>query len=360
LTWGSASGNLLDMTVFNKIPEISAVAWREGNADSAARDLVRVCHEVGFFTLVDHGIDRVFLDRYFALLSSFFALPHDVKKQVAKVESPHFRGWEDIGSELTDNKIDHREQLDLSSEHPSYSVRTLPAHLRIDGPNQWLPESTLPGFRATVGEFFRLMGGLADELMSVMARGLGLPPTTFRERFGERPHSLVKMISYPTTPRGEAGVNGHNDAGFLTLLLQHGVSGLQALNPDGEWIDVPPRDDAIVVNLGEMLQSMTGNYIVATKHRVVTDRPRFSSAYFHGPDLRASLAPLDLDRRFADAVAASPRHRDAGFMVKREELLSGATGTRGTPVALFGEQLWNYYKRSYPELVARHHADVVD
>jgi len=347
------------MAVFTEIPEISAASWRRGDADSAARDLVRVCHEVGFFTLVDHGIDRVFLDRYFTLLRSFFALPRDVKQRIAKVNSPFFRGWEDIGSELTDNKIDHREQLDLSSENPPYPAEVQPAYLRIDGPNQWLPEAMLPGFRDTVIEFFGSMGDLANELMAVLARGLGLPATTFRDRFGERPYSLVKLISYPTTPAGEAGVNGHNDAGFLTLLLQHGVGGLQALNPDGEWIDVPPRDDAIVVNLGEMLQSMTGNYLVATKHRVVADQPRFSSAYFHGPDLRASLAPLELGSQFVDAVAASPRHREAGFMAKREELLSGASGTKSTSVALFGEQLWNYYKRSYPDLVAAHHADVV-
>ncbi|MBU3689965.1 MAG: isopenicillin N synthase family oxygenase, partial [Actinobacteria bacterium] len=279
-------------------------------------------------------------------------------QRIAKVNSPYFRGWEDIGSELTDNKVDHREQLDLSTENPPYPAGTSPAFLRIDGPNQWLPESTLPGFRAAVVEFFRTMGELADELMSVLARGLGLPPTTFRDRFGERRYSLVKLISYPTTPKGGAGVNEHNDAGFLTLLLQHGVGGLQALNPNGDWIEVPPRDDAIVVNLGEMLQSMTGNYLVATKHRVVADQPRFSSAYFHGPDLRTSLAPLELDSRFVEAVAASPRHREAGFMAKRDELLSGASGTSSTSASLFGEQLWNYYTRSYPDLVAAHHADV--
>ena len=77
------------------------------------------------------------------------------------------------------------------------------------------------------------------------------------------------------------------------------------------------------LNLGEMLQSMTGNYLVATTHRVISPSQRFSSAYFHGPDLRASLEPLDLDPRFAEAVAASPRHRDAGFMAKREELEAG-------------------------------------
>ena len=105
------------------------------------------------------------------------------------------------------------------------------------------------------------------------------------------------MIHYPPTPPGEAGVNAHHDAGFLTLLMQHGVGGLQVLNPAGDWVDVPPRDDAFVVNLGEMLQAMTGNYVVATTHRVIATEERYSSGYFHGPDLRTRLDPLPLDGR---------------------------------------------------------------
>ena len=131
------------------------------------------------------------------------------------------------------------------------------------------------------------------------------------------------------------------------------------LNPEGVWVDVPPTRGAFVVNLGEMLQSMTGNYLVATTHRVISREPRFSAAYFHGPDLRASLAPLDLDPRFAEAVASSPRHRDAGFMAKRDELLAGESGTASSGAGVYGEMLWNYYLRSYPAIVARHYPDLV-
>jgi isopenicillin N synthase-like dioxygenase len=217
----------------------------------------------------------------------------------------------------------------------------------------------LPGFRATVQEFFARLGGVADELMAACALGLGLPEDTFRERFGERPTSYAKLISYPPTPRGEAGVNAHHDAGFLTLLAQHRVGGLQALNPDGRWVDVPPRDDALVVNLGENLQAMTGNYFVATTHRVIASEPRLSSGYFHGPDLRMRLDPLDLPPRCAAAVAASPRHRQAGFMAKRDELLDGRDGIASAPVDVYGQQLWNYYVRSYPDHVRRHYPDAI-
>jgi isopenicillin N synthase-like dioxygenase len=341
------------------LPTLSLAAADGPDRAASAHALVQACHEIGFFTLVDHGVEPEFLDAYFGALRAFFALPEQVKARIDKRQSPQFRGWEGVGSELTDNRVDHREQLDLSTENPAYPPDALPAYLRLDGPNQWLPEDVLPGFRAVVSEFMDRMGALADRLMALLAEGLDLPPDTFRRRFGERPLSFAKLISYPPTPPGEAGVNGHHDAGFLTLLLQHRVGGLQVLAPDGSWIDVPPRDDAFVVNLGEMLQSMTGNYLVATTHRVIAEEHRYSSAYFHGPDLRATLEPLELDPRFAAAVAASPRHSGAGFMARRDDLLEGRSGTVAAPAAVFGEQMWNYYVRSYPDMVRRHYPDLM-
>ncbi|MDO9173640.1 MAG: isopenicillin N synthase family oxygenase, partial [Actinomycetota bacterium] len=83
--------------------------------------------------------------------------------------------------------------------------------------------------------------------------------------------------------------------------------------------------------------------------------PRFSSAYFHGPDLRTPLEPLPVASRFAAAVAASPRHRDAGFMAERDELLGGTDGIAGRSAKVFGQQMWNYYVRSYPDVVDAHY-----
>lgn len=346
---------------FQEIPTVSLAGWTAPDADRAAfADRLRtICHEVGFFQLVDHGVDPAFVDAYFAAIERFFALPDEVKATIDKIESPWFRGWERIGAELTDNHVDHREQIDVWTEHEPAVGPADPPYLRLEGPNQWPDDAVLPGFRSLVERFQREMGAIADTLMSAMCVGLGLAPDHLDALFGERRMSLVKLIHYPPTPPGEAGVNGHHDAGFLTLLWQHGVPGLQAQNQDGEWIDVPPTTGTIVVNLGEILQSMTGNYFVATNHRVITHAERYSSGYFHGPDLRTSLDPLPLDPRFAEAVAASPHHRSAGFMARRDELLAGARGVTSTATATYGEQLWNYFTRSYPELVARHHADIV-
>jgi isopenicillin N synthase-like dioxygenase len=337
------------------IPNFSLRTWRDaGNPQQAAEELVAMCHGVGFFTITDHGVPAEFVDHYFHMLERFFALPEAGKALIDKRNSPYFRGWERIGAELTNGRVDHREQVDLSTENSPYAPDVKPAYLRLDGPNQWLPEHVLPGFRDAVNQWLHHMGELAWELMEILSVGLGLQQYALRDAFGERPISLTKLISYPRTPEGEAGVNPHKDAGFLTFVVQHGVGGLEAMAPDGEWIAVDPPEGAFVVNVGEMLQAMTGNYFVAATHRVVATEPRYSAAYFHGPDLRTAIEMLPMPQRFHDAVAASPRHRDAGFMAKRNEILDGDTEIRSAVAPVFGEMMWNYYVRSYPDVVEAH------
>lgn len=242
--------------------------WNGAGADRVtfADRLRGICHEVGFFRLVDHGVSREFLDDYFATLRAFFALPEATKASIGKTQSPWFRGWERVGSERTDGRVDHREQIDVWTELPPREAGVTPQYLRLQGPKQWLDDAELPGFRDLVERFQSEMGALADELLRAMSVGLGLRPSHLDELFGANRMSLVKLIHYPPTPEGEAGVNGHHDTGFLTLLLQHGVGGLQVQNFDGDWIDVPVDDESIVVNLGEMLQAMTARARRARRH----------------------------------------------------------------------------------------------
>ena len=347
--------------MFTEIPVLDLRDWNaatsSGQRGRFAADLLKISHRVGFLLLTGHGVEQTFLNRYFDALEEFFALPDEVKARIDKFGSPHFRGWERVGAELTDNRVDYREQLDLCTANDPYTYDIDPSFLRLDGPNQWLDEEMIPGFRSLVEAFMTMMGAIADQLMSALSSAFGLGEDHLRSMFGERPMSLAKLIRYPQTPVGQCGVNAHHDAGFVTVLVQHRVGGLQALNPEGKWIDVPVVPGTLVINLGEMLQEISGNYVVATTHRVVATEARFSSAYFHGPDLRTRLDPLPLAPSFAEAVRNSPRHANAGFMAKRDELLTGKTGQVSTGTGVYGQQLWNYYARSYPANMARHHAD---
>jgi isopenicillin N synthase-like dioxygenase len=345
------------MSPFEHVPVVELGRRPNGAIAGASADqLAEICHGVGFFVAVDHGIDDGVVDDVFTVMERFFALPRAERELIDKRRSRHFRGWEDVGAEQTNNRPDLRQQIDLWSEWPAHDRDVHPEYRRLLGPNQWMPDDVVPGFRPALTRWFTQLGALADDLLAVFAEGLGLPNDHFAGMFGEGAMSLTKLIDYPPTPAGAAGVNAHHDAGFLTLLATDGTPGLQVQNEAGEWIDVPHVAGSFVVNLGEMLQGMTANYFVATPHRVITERPRRSAGYFHGPALDTPLEPLPLAPRFHAAVAASARHAGAGFMASRDETDAGvgemASSYRATT---YGEQLWNYFSRSYPDLMAEHY-----
>lgn len=343
--------------VFQQIPVVDVSAAVGPGAPDAAfsAEFTDICHHVGFALVTNHGISPDLTAQVFDMMQRFFALPTDDKLRIDKCRSPQFRGWEPVGAETTDNAPDMREQIDVWTEWPT-PTGAEPTYHRLLGPNQWLPDSVLAGHRELSLQWIDALAGLADSLMAAISVGLGLDGDHLRSLFGDQPMSLAKFIHYPPTPAGAAGVNAHHDAGFLTVLAPGPTPGLQVQNPDGDWIDVPVIQDTFVINLGEILQSMTGNYLVATPHRVITADERYSAGYFHGPSLTTPLTRLPLAPEFAAAVEASPHHHDAGFMPTPQEARRG-TGAMasGHRPETYGEQLWNYFSRSYSDQMQAHH-----
>lgn len=343
---------------FTDVPIVDLGPLRDGPEARAdlAEHLAAICHEVGFFVVVNHGIDQSTVEGVFDSMRAFFALAKADKLHIDKRASRHFRGWEPVGAENTNNRPDMREQIDVWSEWPARAVDVEPHYLRLLGPNQWMPENLAPHQKELVLDWMKHLGALADDLLRALALGLGLDEQHFKHYFGDAPMSLTKLISYPPTPDGQAGVNPHHDTGFLTILAAGSTPGLQVESPSGAWIDVPILPESFVVNLGEMLQAMTRNYFVATPHRVITNEARMSAGYFHGPSLDSPLDPLPLAIGFTDAVTASPRHASAGFMAGRADTEAGIGDMQGDLEAnTYGQQLWNYFERSYPDLVGRHY-----
>ena len=100
----------------------------------------------------------------------------------------------------------------------------------------------------------------------------------------------------------------------MTLLFQYGVGGLQVIDGTGNWIDVPPRTDAVVINSGDLLERWTNGKYKSTMHRVLAntgERDRFSIAMFIDPDSDAAVEVLpscvtaDNPARFAPTSAGA-------------------------------------------------------
>jgi isopenicillin N synthase-like dioxygenase len=173
----------------------------------------------------------------------------------------------------------------------------------LQGPNQW--PSELPEFRAAVLAYNDALEQLSRRLVQAIAVGLGLDATWFDDAF-RRPTTFLRLLHYPPHPADAPvdlfGSAPHTDYGFITLVAQDGVGGLEVRGRDGDWIAAEPSAEAFVVNAADILMHWTGGRLISTPHRVVnrSDTDRYSIAYFHDPSMDTVVEPLPMGpRRYA-------------------------------------------------------------
>ncbi len=181
----------------HQLPVIDLEPWFAGDRQQRlelCRKLRHVCHEIGFFYVVNHGIPLSVSEVYLAMLKNFFALPEDTKKAIDKSSSPQFRGWEKLGSELTNNQVDYREQIDIGVDRNPLPDPD-PYYMALVGPNQWPSEATIPGFRETVDDYFSHLSGLSRQILRMMSLALDLEEFHIEQVFGlEQTHLMLKSV----------------------------------------------------------------------------------------------------------------------------------------------------------------------
>ena len=308
-------------------------------------ELRAATHDVGFFSLVGHGVPDELCARMFDTAREFFALPEEQKLAIENVGSPHFRGYTRTGGERTLGKVDWREQIDIGAERDAVPTgEGVDDYWILEGPNLW-PEQ-LPQLRLDAEEWMSLLGDVSTRLLRAWAESLGASPDVFDEAFAANPSPNMKIVRYPGIDAEEPaqGVGAHKDLGVLTLLaVEAGKAGLQ-VEKDGAWIDAPPFDKAFVVNIGELLEIATNGYLKATNHRVISPKAgteRISIPYFHGPALDAVIPTIELP---AELAAEAP----------------GVERDPGNPLhPVFGRNWLKSRLRAHPNVVEAQHPHLV-
>jgi isopenicillin N synthase-like dioxygenase len=247
-------------------------------------------------------------------LLRLFQLPRTETRKLwrQKFDPTHrnvYRGW----FPLQTGFLTAKEGIDLGPD-VAYGTSVVSSHDPLREATPLPPAGTLPGWHASVAAYYRGMEKVSQALMRAIARGLSLDEHFFDRSF-DGGLSTLRLLRYPlrtdvelaaqsdpsvwVSHNGERRyVNGapHVDSGFLTLLAQDGVAGLQAQTRSGIWLDVPPIDDGLALNFGKVLERWCAGRIKATLHRVIgSGEERLSIPFFYEARADAEIRPLPMD-----------------------------------------------------------------
>jgi isopenicillin N synthase-like dioxygenase len=324
----------------DRLPVIDIAPLSRTADEGAARvasDIEAACRDLGFFYAIGHGIGPETLARLGDASRRFFALPEASKQKIAMARGGRaWRGYFPVGGELTSGRPDLKAGLYLGEELGPDDPR-VSAGLPLHGANLF-PEE-IPDLKPAVLAFLAEATRAAHRLMEGIALSLGLERDYFRKTYTARPTLLFRIFHYPPSPpQAEGwGVGEHTDYGLLTLLAQDDAGGLQVRTPQG-WIEAPPIPGALVCNIGDMLDRLTGGFYRSTPHRVRNEsgRDRLSFPFFFDPAFDAEIVPLPSHARHATDDSAERWDRASVHVF---------SGT-------YGEYLLGKVSKVFPELAA--------
>jgi isopenicillin N synthase-like dioxygenase len=246
------------------------------------------CREWSIFQIVGHGIEEHVIATLRQQMHLFFAQPLTTKHEILRTADNPF-GFYD--RELTKHTRDWKQVYDFGPADGGVVVPQWPA--------------ALPVFRLAVEAYYDACDALSLELLRVISSNLGMPERALDSHFRPSHTSILRLNYYPRCPTparptdlamaqtGYLGVNHHTDAGALTLLMQDDQPGLEIFHDD-TWTPIEPRPDALVVNLGDIVQVWSNDRYPASLHRVLAnaDAERFSVPFFFNPTYSTQYAPL--------------------------------------------------------------------
>lgn len=266
----------------------------EASVARVAAEIGAACREVGFFYVINHGVEQSLVEDVFAQSKSFFAKPLAEKLEVSMDKVGGNRGYIKVMGEVLDHSLgpDNKEAfhsgLELAADDPEVLAKK---PFRVL--NAWPRD--MPVFREKLVTYYNECSALGLRISRALAHDLGLPADFFANKF-TRPMGALRILHYPHGNAEHASAPGageHTDWGHLTLLVTDDVGGLEIKNRAGQWLAAPVIPNAFVVNIGDQLMRWTNDIYVSTPHRVVQPpRERYSVAFFYDPNPESLLESI--------------------------------------------------------------------
>ncbi|XP_022141255.1 gibberellin 20-oxidase-like protein isoform X2 [Momordica charantia] len=242
--------------------ELPVIDLSQPLSESILCSLCAACNEWGFFYITNHGVSDEFYQKLISIADELFRLPQDTKIKVG-----------------------------ISSYVPRFTASPFFESFKLSGPD------------------FSASAQLLTEAL------LGHHNTQFR----------INNYSPRDSNEEVEGLGKHTDISCVTILFQDKLGGLQMRSKGGEWMDIRPCENALVVNIGDFMQAWSNERLRSAEHRVVLRQnvKRFSMAFFWSyVDDEEIYAPSE--------VVGEGNVRLYRTFSTKEYRMFRATGARGT------------------------------
>nr|KAJ0217516.1 hypothetical protein LSAT_V11C300150590 [Lactuca sativa] len=259
--------------------EIPVVDLGSTDRASTVEVILAASENLGFFQVVNHGIPVSVMDEMLQGVRRFHEQDLEVKKR--------------LYSRDFSRSVVYNSNFDLYSSPATNWRDTFSSFM---GPSTPPPEELPEVCRDIQIEYSNHVLKLGSLLFRLISEALGLNDNYFGDLDFDK-GILIAGHYYPACPQPDLtmGTAKHTDNGFLAVLLQDEIGGLQILHQN-QWVDVPPTPGALVINIGDLLQArflqiLSNDKLRSVEHRVVANvkGPRVSVACFFG----TSLAPSE-------------------------------------------------------------------
>jgi isopenicillin N synthase-like dioxygenase len=291
------TGNIRDATA-DDIPVIDLSGLSSGSGSGSASDLERIaqqlrlaCEQVGFFLITGHGVSPELIAETFDHVREYHARPLDEKLAI-QMDRPD---WPHGGM----GYLPHRNGKLPSREKANFNEAFLIKrdHQITFDDNQWPRPADLPAFRGAVEKYAQALTSLGKSMLPAYARALNMPADFFDQAFVD-PMYRLRMTHYPAledSANQEFGINPHVDTTFCTILAQDAPGLTIYSERDDVWLNVPMRDDAFVVNTGELLRQWTNDRFISVKHFAnnnTSNQSRYSIPFFFNANADYVMHPI--------------------------------------------------------------------
>ncbi|XBH97921.1 hypothetical protein VPH35_127525 [Triticum aestivum] len=235
---------------------------------------------------VGHGTEPSFLGEVMKVTREFYKLPLEEKQKYSNVvDGKEFR-MEGYGSDMVISEkqiLDWCDRFYLVVEPESQRIYTL-----------WPTQP--PSFRDILSEYTARCREITNLVLKNLAKLLSLDKDYFINMLAENTITHARFNYYPHCPNPDQvfGLKPHSDATVITIVfVDDNISGLQ-LQKNGVWYSVPIILNALLVNMGDVMEIMSNGFFKSPVHRVVTnaEKERLSLVMFYAMDPEREIEPV--------------------------------------------------------------------